>query len=177
MNRCHFPLIILVPSDPVTPGDFESLVIRKREISLWRSEGATWEAGCLVRRKRLPFRSPNLVFLALYWHVRNKCCISCAFLRFWNLGPFCALFYCGFWTFEQKSIGFYCKFGRAKFWTYYTSSKWIDSEKTLEIIVFFDPAILSDQWFGRGNPLSGGARERSRRGPDGWRWLASWLAG
>ena len=38
MNRCHFPLTIIIPSDPVAPGDFESPVIREREISLWRSE-------------------------------------------------------------------------------------------------------------------------------------------
>ena len=43
MNRCHFPFIIVVPDDPIAPGDFESLSIREREISLWRSEGATWE--------------------------------------------------------------------------------------------------------------------------------------
>ena len=43
MNRCHFPLIIVIPDDPVAPGDFESLVIREREISLWRSGEATWE--------------------------------------------------------------------------------------------------------------------------------------
>ena len=48
MNRCHFPLIIVVPGDPVTPGDFESLVIRETEISLWRNEGSDlggWQAG------------------------------------------------------------------------------------------------------------------------------------
>ena len=43
MNRCHFPLIIVIPDDPVAPGDFESLVIREREISPWRSGEATWE--------------------------------------------------------------------------------------------------------------------------------------
>ena len=48
MNRCHFPLIIVVPDDPVAPGDFESLVIQEREIFLWRSEGGDlgrWLAG------------------------------------------------------------------------------------------------------------------------------------
>ena len=48
MNRCYFPLIIVVPDDPVAPGDFESLLIREREISLWTSEGGDlggWPAG------------------------------------------------------------------------------------------------------------------------------------
>ena len=45
MNRCYFPLIIIVPGDPVAPGDFESPVIRDREISLWRSEGGDLGGG------------------------------------------------------------------------------------------------------------------------------------
>ena len=48
-----------------------------------------------------------------------------------DLGHVGAVFYCGFWTFEQKSIVFYCKNDRAKFCAYYTSSKWIDGQKTL----------------------------------------------
>ena len=45
MNRCRFPLIIVVPGDPVAPGDFDSPVIREREISLWRSEGGDLGGG------------------------------------------------------------------------------------------------------------------------------------